>query len=138
VPQGDELPPDDGFGLNPALDALLPLYQSGELAIIHASGSPDSSRSHFDVQDFMERAAPGDKSIANGWLNRYLATAGGGVAMSGITLAKKKAKAMLGEAPSLAFASIDAFALNDNTYRSVATRSRCATSFYPGLSSGKR
>jgi uncharacterized protein (DUF1501 family) len=112
VPEGDEFSLDDGFGLNPALGDLLPLYQSGELAIIHASGSHDPSRSHFDAQDFMERAAPGDKSIADGWLNRYLAVAGGGAAISGITLAKQKAKAMLGDAPSLAFAGIDAFALS--------------------------
>lgn len=115
VPAGTELPISDGFGLNPALVDLLPLYQSGDLAIIHASGSHDPSRSHFDAQDFMEHASPGDKSVADGWINRYLSVAGGGAALSGITLAKKKVKAMLGTAPALAFASIDGFALTGNS-----------------------
>jgi uncharacterized protein (DUF1501 family) len=115
VPAGTELPVSDGFGLNPALADLLPLYQSGDLAIIHASGSHDPSRSHFDAQDFMEHASPGDKSVAEGWLNRYLSVAGGGAALSGVTLAKQKVKAMLGAAPSLAFASIDGFELTGNS-----------------------
>ncbi|MEE8310619.1 MAG: DUF1501 domain-containing protein [Candidatus Binatia bacterium] len=113
VPPGSELPLNDGFGfgLNPALADLLPLYQSGDLAIIHASGSPDPSRSHFDAQDFMDHASPGDKAVVEGWINRYLTVAGGGLALSGVTLAKKKTKAMLGPAPTLAFSSIEKFSL---------------------------
>ena len=45
---------DGAFGLHPQLAPLLPLYQAGHLAVIHACGSPDASRSHFDAQDFME------------------------------------------------------------------------------------
>ena len=44
----------------------------GQLAIVHACGSPDSTRSHFDAQDYMETATPGVKSTPDGWLNRYL------------------------------------------------------------------
>ena len=43
-----------------------------ELAIVHACGSPDSTRSHFDAQDYMESGTPGVKSTQDGWLNRYL------------------------------------------------------------------
>ena len=43
-----------------------------QLAIVHACGSPDSTRSHFDAQDYMESATPGVKSTPDGWLNRYL------------------------------------------------------------------
>ncbi|MEE8347928.1 MAG: DUF1501 domain-containing protein [Acidobacteriota bacterium] len=63
---------DGFFGLHPALRPLEALWKEKDLAIIHASGSPHSTRSHFDAQDFMETAAPGEKSISEGWLNRYL------------------------------------------------------------------
>lgn len=64
---------DGFFGLHPALRPLHELYGRGELAIIHAVGSPHPTRSHFDAQDFMETATPGDKSTRDGWLNRALA-----------------------------------------------------------------
>jgi uncharacterized protein (DUF1501 family) len=114
VAPGTELPLVNGFGLHPAFAPILPLFQNGELAIVHLSGSPDPSRSHFDSQDFMERAAPGDKSIVTGWLNRYLSIAGGGAPMAGITLQRKHDKSMSGPAPSLAFSSIADFALLGN------------------------
>ena len=63
---------DGFFGLHPALDPLHPLYRRGELAIVHAAGSPHPTRSHFDAQDFMETATPGTKSTPDGWLNRVL------------------------------------------------------------------
>ncbi len=46
--------------------------QRGELAIVHACGSPDETRSHFDAQDYMESGTPGVKSTRDGWMNRYL------------------------------------------------------------------
>jgi uncharacterized protein (DUF1501 family) len=63
---------DGFFALHPALDSFLPLYKAGHLAVIHACGSPNSSRSHFDMQDFMESGVPADKSVHTGWLNRML------------------------------------------------------------------
>src|SRR5579863_8283948 len=50
---------DGYFGLHPALAPVLPLWQAKSLAFIHASGSPDPNRSHFDAQDFMETGTPG-------------------------------------------------------------------------------
>ncbi len=64
---------DGYFGLHPAMASLLPIYKAGHLAVIHAAGSPSSSRSHFDMQDFMEAAAVDDKSVSTGWLNRMVA-----------------------------------------------------------------
>jgi uncharacterized protein (DUF1501 family) len=61
---------DGRFGLHPALAPLLPLYQDGRLAVVHAVGSPDPTRSHFDAQDFMETGTPGRKGTPSGWLNR--------------------------------------------------------------------
>src|SRR6185369_14543480 len=63
---------DGFFGLNPRLQSLKPLWDARQLAIVHACGSPDSTRSHFDAQDYMETGTPGMKSTADGWLNRYL------------------------------------------------------------------
>ena len=60
------------FGLHPSLSSLAPLYRQGQLAIVHAAGSPDTTRSHFDAQDYMESGTPGVKSGEDGWLNRYL------------------------------------------------------------------
>ncbi|MGH2525024.1 MAG: DUF1501 domain-containing protein, partial [Anaerolineales bacterium] len=51
---------------------MKPIYDAGHLAIVHAVGSPDSTRSHFDAQDYMECATPGNKNTSDGWLNRYL------------------------------------------------------------------
>src|SRR5262245_13997389 len=63
---------DGFFGLHPRMGALVPLFQRGELAIVHACGSHDETRSHFDAQDYMESGTPGVKSTRDGWMNRYL------------------------------------------------------------------
>ena len=69
---GGALKLDQHFGLHPALSSLMPFWEKGTLAFVHASGSSDSSRSHFDAQDYMETATPGLKSTPDGWLNRLL------------------------------------------------------------------
>ncbi len=63
---------DGFFAFHPSLAPLKPFWDSKRLAIVHASGSPDNTRSHFDAQDYMESATPGVKSTADGWLNRHL------------------------------------------------------------------
>ena len=63
---------DGYFGLHPSLAPLQPLFQKNQLAIVHAAGSPDPTRSHFDAQDFMESGTPGVKSTEDGWLDRAL------------------------------------------------------------------
>src|SRR5690349_18646752 len=65
---------DGFFGLHPSLAQLEPLYRSHQLAIVHAAGSPDPTRSHFDAQDFMESGTPGVKATEDGWLNRAIET----------------------------------------------------------------
>ena len=67
---------DGFFGLHPALAPLKPLYDSGLLAPVHAVGSPSTTRSHFDAQDYMETGTPDVKGTTDGWLNRYLAVKG--------------------------------------------------------------
>ncbi len=77
VPRPDGTPDsaidlDGFFGLHPSLKSLKPIYDSGHLAIVHAAGSPDPTRSHFDAQDYMESGTPGRKATPDGWLNRAL------------------------------------------------------------------
>src|SRR3954464_14044878 len=70
--EGTALDLDGFFGLHPSLGPLLPLFRSQQLAIVQAVGSPDTTRSHFDAQDYMESGTPGVKSTDDGWLNRAL------------------------------------------------------------------
>jgi uncharacterized protein (DUF1501 family) len=70
--EGGAVDLDGFFGLHPALDPLAPLYRRGEVALVHACGSPHPTRSHFEAQDYMETAAPGDRDVRDGWLNRAL------------------------------------------------------------------
>lgn len=65
---------DGQFGLHPALASLMPLWRERSLAFVHACGSPDTTRSHFDAQDYMESGTPGVKKTPDGWLNRLLAS----------------------------------------------------------------
>jgi uncharacterized protein (DUF1501 family) len=70
---GGALDLDGYFGLNPALEPLMPFWRNKQLAFVHASGSPDETRSHFDAQDYMESGIPGTKVVSTGWMNRLLA-----------------------------------------------------------------
>ena len=71
IPGKDVIDLDGFFGLHPELAPLKPLWDNKSLAVIHAVGSPDATRSHFDAQDYMETGTPGVKSTPDGWLNRY-------------------------------------------------------------------
>ena len=73
IPQNQVIDLDGFFGLHPAMQSLKPLWDQGHLAAVHACGSPDPTRSHFDAQDFMESGTPGFKATPDGWLNRALA-----------------------------------------------------------------
>jgi uncharacterized protein (DUF1501 family) len=72
IPRNAVLDLDGFFGLHPSLAPLQPIWNQGHLAIVHAAGSPDPTRSHFDAQDFMESGTPGVKATDDGWLNRSL------------------------------------------------------------------
>ncbi len=69
--EGGAINLDNYFGLNPSLAAIMPMWQAGQLAFVHASGSPDPSRSHFDAQAYMETGTPGSAG-SEGWMNRVL------------------------------------------------------------------
>src|SRR5262245_39105326 len=104
---------DGYFGLHPALASFKPLWDSQRLAIVHASGSPDNSRSHFDAQDYMESGTPGVKSTADGWLNRYLQSKKDSHDSSfrAVALTRELPRSLMGRAPSIAMANLSDFAI---------------------------
>jgi len=63
---------DDFFGIHPNLKPLFPIWETGDLAIIHASGSSDGSHSHFKTMNLMERGVANENGKASGWLSRHL------------------------------------------------------------------
>lgn len=109
--EGSCLDLDGRFGFHPALKPLRDLYKKGRLAVIEAVGSPDSTRSHFDAQDFMESAAPGDKSIGDGWLNRYLSVDGkpDATAFRGVSMGQMLPRSLQGDADTIAMGSVQGF-----------------------------
>lgn len=104
---------DGFFGLHPRLGPLKPLYDARQLAIVHACGSPDGTRSHFDAQDYMETATPGVKSTPDGWLNRYLHAKEheAQTPFRAVALAPQLPRALQGLAPALAIGQIDRFGI---------------------------
>jgi uncharacterized protein (DUF1501 family) len=104
---------DGFFGLNPRLGPLKPLWDSRQLAIVHACGSPDSTRSHFDAQDYMETATPGVKSTGDGWLNRYLQTRRlePATPFRAVSLTTQLPRALQGTSPAVAMSQIGQFGI---------------------------
>jgi uncharacterized protein (DUF1501 family) len=104
---------DGFFGLHPSMRSFKPLWDSKQLAIVHASGSPDNSRSHFDAQDYMESATPGVKSTPDGWLNRYLQGKKDPKASSfrAVSMTRNMPRVLMGRAPSIAMANLNEFSI---------------------------
>jgi uncharacterized protein (DUF1501 family) len=104
---------DGFFGLHPRLAPLVPYFAAGQLAVVHACGSPDGTRSHFDAQDYMETATPGVKSTSDGWLNRYLHARDHQAAtpFRAVALAQQLPRALQGSEPALAIGQISDFGI---------------------------
>ena len=124
---------DGFFGLHPALEPLKDIYAEGDLAFIHASGSPDPSRSHFDAQDFMERGVPGNKTISSGWLARHLASVGteNDSPFRAVGMASILQTSLHGPVPAIALKSIADFHLNGNE-QEIARVQQTLQSLYLG------
>ncbi len=100
------------FGLHPAFSPLLPLWQDGRLAIVHAVGSPNPTRSHFDAQDFMETGTPWRKGTPSGWLNRVAEhSPGSSSPFAAVSITPRLPRSLYGDVPSLAIADLGEFKL---------------------------
>lgn len=106
--KGGALDLDGRFGLHPVLAPLVPLWRAGELAIVHAAGSDDSTRSHFEAQDLMERG----NDPASGWIARHLRTAPGRRgALSAVAIADVMPESLRGSPGASAVPSLEGFSL---------------------------
>ncbi len=111
----DVLDLDGFFGLHPALASLKPLWDAKELAIVHACGSPDPTRSHFDAQDYMESGTPGVKVTPDGWLNRALAasaSSGPPSAFRAVSMGTNVPRTLAGHVPAIAIGDIHNFGVH--------------------------
>jgi len=116
IPQNQVLDLDGFFGLHPSLADFKPLYDQGHLAIVHAAGSPDMSRSHFDAQDYMESGTPGIKSTQDGWLNRALQAEDlrrreQHTAFRALALGPEVPLTLAGKIPTIALSNLNSFAV---------------------------
>jgi len=114
VKQNEVLDLDGFFGLHPQMAAFKPLFESKQLAIVHAAGSPDPSRSHFDAQDYMESGTPGVKSTQDGWLNRALQSeklTGKPSAFRAVALGTQVPRTLQGDIPAIAVANLADFSV---------------------------
>jgi uncharacterized protein (DUF1501 family) len=121
--EGGAIDLDGFFGLHPRMSSLKSLWDNKSLAIVHASGSHATTRSHFDAQDYMESATPGVKSTKDGWLNRYLqgskgsGGADGSSPLRGIAVTRQMPRSLQGAAPALAIGSASDFTVADMSAR---------------------
>jgi len=114
IQENEVLDLDGFFGLHPAMTAFKPLYDQGHLAIIHATGSPDMTRSHFDAQDYMESGTPGVKTTQDGWLNRALqaeTAVGKQSAFRAVALGTEVPRTLQGKLPAIAVNNLADFSV---------------------------
>ena len=114
IPEGQVLDLDGFFGFHPALAPLHEVYRGGRLAVVHAAGSPDPSRSHFDAMEYMERGTPGVRVTETGWLARHLRSVPwtNGSPFRAIAMGTMLPSSLRGPEPALALPSLDGFDLS--------------------------
>jgi len=107
---------DGFFGLHPALAPLDPIFKAGQIAAVHATGSPHETRSHFEAMDYMERGEPGSFSVSTGWIARHLAAIGQGTGspVRGVGWGTALQTALQGAPSTIAMQSIIDYHLDGN------------------------
>jgi uncharacterized protein (DUF1501 family) len=133
IPRGAVIDLDGFFGLHPSLAALEPVWEQKHLAIVHAAGSPDPTRSHFDAQDFMESGTPGVKATEDGWLNRSLRSLpSSDDAFRAVAMGPALPRILQGSEPAVAMNNINDFGVGgrnpqpspmENTFEAMYTAS---------------
>jgi uncharacterized protein (DUF1501 family) len=112
IPQSAVLDLDGFFGLHPSMASLQPIWNQKHLAIVHAAGSPDPTRSHFDAQDFMESGTPGEKATEDGWLNRSLhSLPAPDAAFRAVAMGPALPRILSGSEPALAITNLNDFGI---------------------------
>jgi len=113
IPRGQVIELNGFFGLHPSLASFKPLWDQGHLAIVHSAGSPDTTRSHFDAQDYMESGTPGVKSTQDGWLNRTLQTEPNNTdsPFQAVALGPSLPRILSGKASAVAVSNVNSFGI---------------------------
>lgn len=129
---------DGFFGFHPALRPLLPIWQEKQLALIHACGAPDESRSHFRSMELMERGVDDEKGPASGWIGRHLATlnTGNHSPLRAIGMGTLPQRSLSGSVPVSALRSIADFHLGGDA-RAVAQMRSLLNTIYSGDTLGQ-
>ncbi len=129
---------DGHFGLHPSLAPLKELWDNKSLAAIHAVGSPDATRSHFDAQDYMESGTPGVKSTADGWLNRFCEhdREHADTPFRAVAFGPQLPRILAGTAPALAIDDLQAFGLRVPQEAARDRLTRAFEELYEGAATG--
>ncbi len=117
--EGAALRLTDQFGLHPALEPLMDLYQGKRMAIVPATGMPSDTRSHFDAMEFMELGTPDNRQTKTGWITRHLQSApraskATNVLSSALSIGDGLPTSMLGGLDATAMDSPDDFKISDD------------------------
>ncbi len=104
---------DGRFGLHPSMSSFEPLFKSKQLAIVHGIGSPNTTRSHFDAQDYMESGTPFNKGTDSGWLNRAVGLLGheGATPFQAVSLTSSLPRSLYGDNAAIAISNLDDFSI---------------------------
>jgi uncharacterized protein (DUF1501 family) len=105
---------DGFFGAHPALEPLMPYFKDRSAAFIHAAGSPNGTRSHFDAQDFMESGTPGVKATRDGFLARALAGQKASSPLRAVSLTPALPRILAGSAGAIAMTDIARFGVSES------------------------
>jgi len=134
----DAIPLDDRFSLHPALEPLLPAFREGRLAVVHAIGSDDPTRSHFEAQDQMEHGASVKRPLSGGWLARWLRSRQDKGALSALAFGKAIPESLRGAPSVTAVESLDDIRLATKSERSGAFADALAALYAPSAGGDAR
>jgi len=132
IPRKSLVDLDGHFGLHPELAPLKPFWDNKSLTAVHAVGSPDSTRSHFDAQDYMESGTTGVKSTPDGWANRYCQNAAEHVntPFRAVAFGPQLPRILAGTSPALAIDDLRAFGVRARTEAATDRLTRAFQELY--------
>ncbi|MDQ6802523.1 MAG: DUF1501 domain-containing protein [Acidobacteriota bacterium] len=126
VPRESILDLDGFFGLHPSLSSVAPYFKDKSLAFVQAVGSPDTTRSHFDAQDFMESGTPGVKSTEDGFLSRALTVRKDPSPLRAVALGPALPRILSGSSGAVAMTNIAQFGIRGGAQVSAGFESMYA------------
>jgi uncharacterized protein (DUF1501 family) len=126
IPRESVLDLDGFFGTHPSLASVVPYFKDKSLAFVHAAGSPDATRSHFDAQDFMESGTPGVKSTEDGFLSRALTSRKSATPLRAVALGPALPRILSGSSGAVAMTNIAQFGIRGSAQVSAGFESMYA------------